>query len=188
VKYERIDAGGKHGGLDAPEFLALNPNAVIPVIDDGGIVVWETNAILRYLAARYPRQMLWPRYPEDRAHADMWMDWSNSTFNPPLRDVVFHTMRLAPEDRDPAVRDKGMADLGDALRLLDRHLAKQDFVGGDYFTVGDIPAGAAYYAARALGAVPEGLGAAPAWFARLEGRPPFQKTVGAHMPASFDSK
>jgi glutathione S-transferase len=82
VPYERIDVGGRFGGLDTPTYLAMNPNGRVPTMDDGGVIVWESNAIVRYLVARYSPGYLWDRSPGLRAEADQWMDWMQSTLAP----------------------------------------------------------------------------------------------------------
>src|ERR1700752_176248 len=76
LEHRHIELGGQFGGLDTPEFLDMNPHGRIPVIDDQGTVVWESHAILRYLAARFGGTALWPDDPAERSLADRWMDWS----------------------------------------------------------------------------------------------------------------
>ena len=79
LDYRHIQAGGKFGGLDTPEFRAMNPHGRFPVIDDAGTIVWESHAILRYLAARHGRGLFWSDDAAERSHADRWMDWSQTT-------------------------------------------------------------------------------------------------------------
>src|SRR5512139_1603422 len=93
IPYERFDAGGKFGGLDTSEALARNPNKLIPVIRDGDFVLWESNAIVRYLARTYGEGTLWPRDARTAADADRWMDWQCTTLNPALHDAFWHTIR-----------------------------------------------------------------------------------------------
>ena len=88
LEHHRIDAGGRFGGLDTPEFDALNPNRLVPAIEDDGVVVWESNTIVRYLAARYGADSLWPADPARRAQADKWMDWMITSLLPDMT-VVF---------------------------------------------------------------------------------------------------
>jgi glutathione S-transferase len=85
LPYERTEAGGSFGVVGTPEYLAMNPNGLVPVIDDGGFVLWESNAIVRYLAARHGDGWLWPTDLQLRAEADRWMDWQNFTFWPAMR-------------------------------------------------------------------------------------------------------
>jgi glutathione S-transferase len=77
--FEHIPLGGSFGGLDDPEYRNLNPHGRIPTLDDNGTVVWESNAIIRYLAAKYRAGSLWSDDPAERAHADQWMSWAQTT-------------------------------------------------------------------------------------------------------------
>jgi len=141
LAYERIDAGRHFGVVDTPEFRALNPNGLVPTIDDDGYVVWESNAILRYLAARYSAGALWPTDPRARADADRWMDWANSTLWPVLLPLFRAFFRTPAAQRDPhAIEAHRLEALG-AMSLLDKHLERNAYVGGAAFTMGDISAG-----------------------------------------------
>jgi glutathione S-transferase len=109
LAYERVDAGGKFGGLDTPEALARNPNKLIPVIRDGDFVLWESNAIVRYLSRAYGAGSLWPADPRAAADADRWMDWQCTTLNPALFDAFWNTIRVAPAERNQAAVDASVA-------------------------------------------------------------------------------
>src|SRR5262245_62964304 len=89
LPHAHIPAGGSFGGLDTPEFRAMNPHGRVPVIDDAGVVVWESHAVLRYLAARYGRPRFWSDDPAARSHADRWMDWSQTRLQPDFLMGVF---------------------------------------------------------------------------------------------------
>ncbi len=102
LAHERVDAGGEFGGLDTAAYGAMNPNRMIPVVDDGGTVVWESNAVVRYLAARYGAGGLWPEDPGARSLADRWMDWQLSTAQPAMGPVFINLVRTPPERRDHA--------------------------------------------------------------------------------------
>ena len=141
LKYERIEAGGKYGIVTTPQYLAMNPNALIPVIEDGDVVLWESNTIVRYLAARYGAGTLWLTDHKLRADADRWMDWQTTTFNPAIGPAFWQLIRTAPEKRDAAVIETARASGEKYLAVLDAHLATRDFVAGPAFTMGDIPLG-----------------------------------------------
>ena len=177
LAHERIDAGGKFGGLDTPEYGTLNPNRVIPVIDDGGVVVWESNAIVRFLAARYGAGGLWPEDPVRRAEADRWMDWKITSLVPDLTVVFWGLVRTAPEKRDMAAIQASAERLGHTLAILDHHLAHRRFVAGDALTMGDIPVGAACYRYHALPIRRPNLPALEAWYDRLTEREAFHSHV-----------
>lgn len=141
LRYERIDAGGAFGIVKTAEYLAKNPNGLIPVIEDGDFVLWESNAIVRYLASRYGEDKLWPRDAAARANADRWMDWQAVSFNPALGPAFVQLIRTAPEARNTEVIETARAATEQKLTLLDNHLARHRYVAGDGFTMGDIPLG-----------------------------------------------
>ena len=101
LEHERIDVGGDFGGNDTPAFLAMNPNGRVPVLEDGDAIIWESNAIVRYLAARYGGSQFWSDNPALRASADRWMDWAVTTLGPQLIGLFNATVRTPEKDRDP---------------------------------------------------------------------------------------
>ena len=101
LAYERIDAGLAFGVVDTPQYRSLNPNGLVPTIDDEGFILWESNAIVRYLAAKHAAGTLWPADLKIRAEADRWMDWNNTTFWPAIRPLFHGLVRTAPDKRDP---------------------------------------------------------------------------------------
>ncbi|MEQ1515564.1 MAG: glutathione S-transferase family protein [Usitatibacteraceae bacterium] len=139
VKYERIEAGGKHGIVTTPEYRAMNPNSLVPVIDDDGFVLWESNAIVRYLAAKYGEGTLWPSDVRVRADADRWMDWQAVSLNPSIGPAFLQLVRTAPEKRDAGIIENARAEVEKKLAILDTQLATREYVTGSGFTMGDIP-------------------------------------------------
>jgi glutathione S-transferase len=177
LDYRRIDAGRHFGVVDTPAFRNLNPNGLVPTIDDDGFVVWESNTIVRYLAGRYATGDLLPLDPRARADAERWMDWTNSSLWPALLPLFRAFMRTPAHARDPVrIEAQRVAALA-VMRILDGHLAGQDYVGGDTFTVGDIAAGCAVWRWFALPIEREPLPGLQRWFDRLAGRPAFCKLV-----------
>src|SRR5699024_3185076 len=142
VPYVRIDAGLEHGKNDEPWYLALNPNGRVPLLVDGEFSLWESNSIVRYLAAKHGMGTLCPASLEPRAHAGRWMDWQPSTLITPVSIVFWNLIRTAPDRRDPAAIAKNTAEANRVLERLDRHLETQPYVAGAHFTMGDIPVGA----------------------------------------------
>src|SRR3954470_8958692 len=128
IAYRRIDAGRQHKGLDTPEFLARNPNGLVPTIDDDGLVVWESNAIVRYLAARYASGTLWPGDPGARSLADRWMDWAGGDLWPALRPLFRAYFRTPEVQRDAAAIGRARDEALALLRILDAHLANTTYV------------------------------------------------------------
>ena len=141
LDYERVDAGGKYGLVNTPEYRSLNPNGLVPVIEDDGFVLWESNAIVRYLAAKYGDGTLWPTDIQIRANTDRWMDWQAVSLNPSIGPAFLQLVRTAPAQRNTAIIETARVDTEKKLALLDAHLARTSYVAGEQFTMGDIPLG-----------------------------------------------
>jgi glutathione S-transferase len=141
LAYERVDVGGKFGGNDTPEYLAKNPNGYVPTIEEDGFVLYESNPIVRYLAARDAARKLWPEDLRDRADADRWMEWQSNTFTPAMRDAFWHLVRTPPEKRDAAAIEASRAKTEKCAAILDAHLAKRRYLTGERFTAADVVVG-----------------------------------------------
>jgi glutathione S-transferase len=143
LAYERIDAGGKFGRNDSAEYLAMNPNGLVPVIEDGGFVLYESNAIVRYLCARERAAALWPEDLRRRADIDRWMDWQATTFTPATRDAFWHLLRVPEPQRDTAAVEASRVKSEKCAAILEAHLASHTYVCGESFTAADIVVGTA---------------------------------------------
>jgi glutathione S-transferase len=142
VSHANIEKGGRFGGLDTPEFLAMNPHGKVPVLDDDGTIVWESHAILRYLAACYGAPAFWSNDPEVRSHVDRWVDWSATTLQPDFLNGVFWGFYRTPAaQRNVAAVEKAIARTGRHMELLDRHLADRRFIAGTSLSLADIAVG-----------------------------------------------
>lgn len=139
VEHERIDAGGPFGGIDTPAFGAMNPNRMVPVIDDDGFCLWESNVIVRYLCARYAAGRLYPEELAARFDAERWMDWQQTTLNPAGRGAFRHWFRTPEGARQPKVLAESIVETEPLMALVDGHLATRRFMTGDQFTMADIP-------------------------------------------------
>jgi glutathione S-transferase len=177
LRHERIDVGGEYGGLDTAAYGSMNPNRRIPTIDDDGFVLWESNAIVRYLAAKHSHGELWPAVLSERAIAEQWMDWQQTTLLPDMRTVFWGLVRTAPEKRDPSRIDAAARNLESIWERLDRHLAGRAFVAGDRLTMGDIPVGAMCHRYHALDVQRRPVESLSAWYGRLRERPAFRAHV-----------
>ncbi|GAC1033475.1 glutathione S-transferase [Pseudomonas sp. No.21] len=177
IAFEAIDAGGAFGLVNDPEYRAKNPNGLVPLIEDGELVLWESNAIVRYLAARYAPGDLYPEDPALRAQGDKWMDWTTSAFAPVFRDLFWGTLRTPPAERDPARIATALARCSELLAMPERALAAQPFLSGERFAMGDIPLGSFIYAWFEMPIERPGLPALEAWYARLRERPAYRKAV-----------
>jgi glutathione S-transferase len=177
VEYQRIDAGGDFGIVKTPAYLSLNPNALVPTIEDEGLVLWESNAIVRYLAAKHTTGGLWPDDLKTRAEADQWMDWSSSTFWPALRPLFIGLIRTPANQRDPHVLEDFRRKTAAALAIVDRHLESRIFLAGDNFTVSDIALGCGVWRWMALPIERPVLPNVQRWFDSLADRPAYKRIV-----------
>lgn len=177
LPYERIDAGRHFGVVDTPAFRALNPNGLVPTIDDEGFIVWESNTIVRYLAAQYGAGRLWPEDAKQRANADRWVDWANSTLWPALVPLFRAFMRTPADRRDSAAIEQARQETLAELRVLDAHLAEHAYVGGNVFTMGDIALGPAVWRWFALPIERVPLPHLQRWFDALAERPAYRRVV-----------
>ena len=177
LTYDHTPAGREHGQLDQDWYAELNPNRLVPVIDDDGFVVWESNAIVGYLAARYGKDTLGPDDERQRALAAQWMDWATMTVVAAMTPVFWGLVRTPPDQRDQAAIDKGIAACQAAFRLLDAQLEGRDYLLGDKLTTADIPLGCATYRWHALEVPQESLPNLAAWYERLQQRPAYRDRV-----------
>ena len=177
LEYRRVDAGGAFGIVNTPEYRKLNPNGLVPTIEDDGLVLWESNAIVRYLAAKYPAAGIWPTDLRTRALADQWLDWSHTTYLPALRNMFLGLVRTVPEKRDMPAIEQSRADTATALEIVEAHLATHDYLAGNAFTMGDIAMGCGVWRWLSLPIERPALPNVQRWFERLALRPPYRKAV-----------
>lgn len=145
VKYERIDAGKQYGVNDTPEYLAMNPNGLVPTIDDGGFILWESHAIVRYLARKYGDGTLWPSDLRACADADRWMEWYSTTLGPHLWVVFRNLLRTPPGQRDMAAVEGARKALIASFDIANNHLQSRSYMTGAAFTMADILVGVGVY-------------------------------------------
>lgn len=177
LTYERLDAGGEFGVVNTPQYRALNPNGLVPTIEDAGFVMWESNAIVRYLCAKHSAGTLWPEDLVLRAEADMWMDWENSVLWPALRPLFWNLVRTPVELRDAEAMENSRLRSAEVLGYLDDHLRHRHYVAGEHFGMGDIPVGAAVWRWYQLPVERPALPRLERWFELLCKRPSFQKVI-----------
>jgi glutathione S-transferase len=146
IPFEREDYGREFGRNREPEYLAMNPNGLVPTIVDDGFVLWESNTICRYLAARYDRAgKLYAEDPQARANAERWMDWQLSV-NQPAFGPLFHLFARTPADqRDPKAVAEGVERAAKTFAIMDAQLGKSRFLAGDSLSLADIPLGINVY-------------------------------------------
>jgi glutathione S-transferase len=178
LPHERIDVGGAFGRNNEPAYLAMNPNGLVPTLEEeDGFVLWESNSIVRYLAAKYGAGTLEPADLRARARASSWMDWQLTVAGPALTPVFWGLIRTPPEKRDAAAIEAGKVKSMAAMKILDAQLGKTAFVAGDTLSMGDIPVGLVAYRFRRLIEERKGLDNLERWFAAIEQRPAFKQQV-----------
>jgi glutathione S-transferase len=137
--FERIDAGLHFGKNRTPEFLALNPNGLVPTLEDGELVLWESNTILRYLRSQYDQSKRFPVDVGAQYQSEKWMDWQVGTMWPTLRTAFLGLTRTPENERNYEAIRKSYQDTNALLVLLDQQLADHPYCSGDAFGIGDIP-------------------------------------------------
>ena len=181
LEHERIDVGGAFGKNKEPAYLTMNPNGLVPTLEEeDGFLLWESNSIVRYLAGKHDKSgALEPKDPKQRALAGQWMDWQLSVVGPQITPAFWGLIRTPEDKRDmvaiKAAQDKTIVN----MQMLDAQLGKTKFVAGDAFSYGDIPVGIMCY--RYVQLVPN-RPATPnldRWYAAISGRKPFQDHVGS---------
>jgi glutathione S-transferase len=178
LAYEAIDAGGAFGVVDTPEYRAMNPNGRVPVIEDDGFVLWESNAIVRYLLARHAPDSNWySADPRARAIADKWMDWTTSSFAGPFRTVFWGVLRTPADKQDWAAINAAIKECNELLGMADSALASQPYLSGKDIGMGDIPLGSFIYAWFEMPIERAPQAHLQAWYERLKQRPAYQKAV-----------
>ncbi len=182
IDYEFVATGGDAGGLDAPEYLALNPNGRVPTLLDGDLSVWESHTILRYLAATYGADTFWSKDAAERSQVDRWMDWSQSQFDASFMALFWGYYRTPEADRNIQMNRFHVQRCRSCMLLLDSWLSDHDYVVGDRLSLADICIGALMYRyvnLEATDALPSNVAS---WYRRLSDRKSFQ----SHIMLAFD--
>lgn len=165
------------GKAASDDYKRVNPNGQIPTIDEDGFVLWESNAIVRYLAAKHASGTIYPTDLRARADADRWMDWQTTVLAPPTTVVLYQTVRATPDKKDPTAHAVAAQTLREKSAILDEALKGKAFIAGDAFTIADIALG--QWVWRYVNLV-ENRPTQPylmAWYTRLQGRDPYRKIV-----------
>jgi glutathione S-transferase len=176
LPYARIDAGGAFGQNRTPEYLAMNPNGLVPVLQEDGFVLWESHAILRYLGATHPSP-LWSSNAREAALLDRWLDWTTATLGEPMRVIFWALVRTKEAERDMHAVARAVDQAGTRWGLLETWFAGRSYLGGDRFTLADIPAGCFVHRWFSLPIARPHQPAVQAWYERLLERPAFAQYV-----------
>ncbi|HCD7552929.1 TPA: glutathione S-transferase family protein [Citrobacter farmeri] len=179
LPFNHILAGGQFGLNRDADYLAMNPNGLVPLLrdDESDLLLWESNTIVRYLAAQYGQKRLWVEDPARRAEGEKWMDWANQTLSPAHRVVLFGLVRTPPEQRDSAAIDAGAKRCDELFAILDAALANQPWFSGNEFGTGDIAVAPFVYNLFNVGLTWTPRQHLERWYQQLSERPAFRKTV-----------
>ena len=175
--FVNIQLGGSFSGLDNPEYLKLNPHGRVPTLCDGNVVVWESNAIIRYLAARYCSGSLWAEDPAERSYADQWMSWAQTRLYGDFNRIFWLTIRTPVDQQDHEEIRTTKDRLNSHYRLLDAQLSKHEFVAGDHLTMADIPTGSTLYRYLNIPIDRPNLPHLERWYRTLSEREAYEKYV-----------
>jgi len=177
LAYEHIPLGGKYGGTRDPAYLALNPNGLVPTFRDGDLVVWESHAIVRYLAATYGVGRLWSESPAARAVVDQWTDWTATSFQPAWIAAFWNVVRTPKAQHNRAAIAKSLAETERCLSMMEDQLSHSPYLGGERLTYADLVAGVAMYRWSTMEIDRAARPAVEAWHLRLRERRAFRDTV-----------
>ncbi len=184
IEHRRIDRGGVFGGTDTPEYRAMNPNGLVPTVRDGdGEPIFESAAIVRYLAARYGPDEFWPKDPAARAQIDKWAEWSKVTYGPVIGSIFGLLVRTPLDQRDSTAVERSVAALQPKLDIAEAQLSRGAFLAGETFTVADVMFGHQLFRYFTLEIERRPLAALARYYDRLQQRPAFRE----HAMVSYES-
>ena len=175
LKFDRVDAGMQFGVNNTSEYRAMNPNGLVPTIDEDGFVLWESHAIVRYLGRKHGGGKVCPADERAAADADRWMDWFATTLWPNLRPVFWGLVRTPPEKRNMKEIEESTQKLGASFRIVDARLADRDYIAGKNFSMGDIPLGVGAFRWFNMSIERPALPNLERWYKRLSERPAYQQ-------------
>lgn len=181
LKYDRVNAGGKFGVNNTPEYLAMNPNGLVPTIEDDGFILWESHAIVRYLSRKHGKGTLWPDDDKAAADADRWMEWYSTTLWNNLRPMFWNLVRVEPDKRDMKAVEEARGKMAENLKMVELNLADRAYVAGNALTMGDIPMGVAVHRWFLLPIERPAYPRLAAYYERLKQRPGFAAHCAAPL-------
>ena len=177
ILFDRVDVGGPFGGNQDAEYLALNPNGLVPTVRDGHVVLWESNTICRYLAATHNGEWLYPSAPAARALVERWMDWQLSTIGPPMGALLYGLIRTKPEQRDHAAIEAARRKAASAWTIVEDALESGPFLAGAEFSLAEIVMGTLVYRWHAFPIERPPLPRLKAWYDRMRQRSAFHTHI-----------
>ena len=181
IPFERIDAGMQYGVNNTPEYKAMNPNGLVPLIDDDGFLLWESHAIVRYLSRKHGMGTLCPSDPQNAADADRWMEWYSTTLWNHMKPIFWILIRTAPEKRNLAEVEENRVKLAGYLAMADAQLGRTAYLAGSQFTMGDIPLAVLCHRWYNVPIERPALPNLKRWFDTVSARPGFQRHCAAAL-------
>ena len=177
IGYERVDLGGPFGGNEDPEYLAMNPNGLVPTVKDGDLIMWESNTICRYLCTTRNGEWLYPRDPGARTYVERWMDWQLSSIGPPMSALLVGLIRSRPEQRDNAAIESARRKALVAWTIVEDELGSRPYLAGSGLTLAEIVLGTMVYRWHGFPIERPLLRNLKAWYERLRERPAFKTYI-----------
>lgn len=177
LPFERIDIGGPFGGNKEAEYLKLNPNGLVPTVEDGDLIMWESNTICRYLASTRNGEHIYPRDPAARTHVERWMDWQLAVVGPPMGQLLQGLVRSAPEARDGAAIEAARRRAMAGWTIVDDELKDRRYLAGDSLSLAEIVLGTQIYRWFAFPIERPQLINLRAWYDRMSERPGFKTHI-----------
>jgi glutathione S-transferase len=177
IEFERVDVGGPFGGNQDPEYLALNPNGLVPTVKDGDLVIWESNTICRYLAATRGGERLYPSDPARRTQVERWMDWQLAGPGAPMGPLLYGLVRSKPEQRDRAAIEAARLRAAAAWEVVDETLSGRPYLAGAELSLAEIVLGTLVYRWHNFPIERPPMENLRAWYERLRARPGFKKYI-----------
>jgi glutathione S-transferase len=177
LPHKRLDVGGSFGGTNTPDYLAMNPNGLVPTMEDGDVTLFESAAILRYLGAKYGEEPFWPKDAGRRARLDQWAEWGRSTLTPPMGQIFGHLVRTRESERNAAAIAGIAAQLKKLAGIADKRIGKGPYLAGADFTFADIPFGHLLYRYYTMPFEKTATPNLDAYYGRLQKRPAFAEHV-----------
>jgi glutathione S-transferase len=177
IAFERVDWGGPFGGNKDPAYLAMNPNGLVPTVQDGALIIWESNTIIRYLCATRGGERLHPRDPARRTEVERWMDWQLAALAQPMGVMLFGYYRMPPEQRDAKALEAARLRAIELWAIVERQLERGPYIAGEDFSLADIVLGMFGHRWHAYPIERPSLPLLRAWYERIGERPGFKTHI-----------
>ena len=177
VDFERHTVGGNFGGTDTKEYRKMNPNGLVPVVKDGTLTLFESNAIMRYIARKYGAGTIRPRGHRAFALADQWVDWVGTTFGPQVNVIFFNKVRNPPEQYDAHAVARAEKGCIEVIKIVERGLGRKQWLAGRHFSYADIPMGILFWRYKSLDIKHAKTKNLDRWMEQLKERPAYQEFV-----------